>query len=244
MKSDEDEAAVPSAKSVIEQLRSNPGYMAKHADRERRRDAHREEFLSLSAPILSDLAAVGLNYSSTEEMRRSGAHYAKAIPILIKWLPIVTNQGLKESIVRALSVPWAKPAAALPLIAEFQRGANATSDSVKWAIGNALAVVADDSVFSQLSEIVRDRRQGIAREMLVVALGNMKDLRAVDVLIELLGDDVVMCHSLIALGRLKAQKAGSYIESLLNHPRPLIRKEAKKAMEAINKSLSKKNSGI
>ena len=47
--------------------------------------------------------------------------------------------------------------------------------SFKWAIGAALWVVADDGVFEQVVELVQDKRHGKAREMLAVALGNMRD---------------------------------------------------------------------
>jgi len=63
-----DHVAIPSAKETIELLKRNPQYMAKHADRE----AQRQEFATMSAPILSELAAAGLNYSSTEDLTARG----------------------------------------------------------------------------------------------------------------------------------------------------------------------------
>jgi hypothetical protein len=143
----ENNIAIPSVRSLIEAVRKDPEYMAKHAERERQRDAHAEEFAHLSAPVLSELAAAGFDFSSIDDLKRSGMRYQMAIPILIKWLPLLQNRGLKESIVRALSVPWAKPAAALPLIAEFKNADWYGNDSLKWAIGNGLSIVADDTVF-------------------------------------------------------------------------------------------------
>jgi HEAT repeat protein len=70
--------------------------------------------------------------------------------------------------------------------------------------------------------------------MLAVALGNMKDPRTVDLLIELLSDDQVVGHALIALGKLKAHKARRHIESLLNHPKPWISKEAQSALTKLD----------
>jgi hypothetical protein len=230
-----DNIAIPSAREIIEKLREDPAYMAKHTEREQRRDVHRQEFARQSAPILAELAAVGLNYSSTEDLRHSGERYERAIPILIKWLPLISNQGLKDSIVRTLSVPWARPAAALPLIVEFRSAQGLTSDSQKWAIGNALSIVADDSVFDEIAELVQDKRHGKAREMLAVALGNMKDPRTIVLLIELLHDDVVAGHAVMALGRLKAHKARPQIESMLYHPKPWVRKEAQKALAKLDK---------
>ncbi len=151
---------------------------------------------------------------------------------MINWLPKVDNQDVKEAIIRALSVPWAKGTKAVGLLLdEFGKG----DPLLRWAVGNALSVVADDSVFEDIVHLVTDRRHGKAREMLAVALGNMKDPRAVDVLIELLEDDEVAGHALIALRKLKAEKARPHIERFLNHPKTWVRNEAKKALEKLNR---------
>ena len=55
---------------------------------------------------------------------------------------------MKDSLVRALSVPWAKPQAIEPLIAEFRQVAHSvdpTGMGLRWTVGNALNVLFDDS---------------------------------------------------------------------------------------------------
>jgi len=84
-------------------------------------------------------------------------------------------------------------------------------------VGDALSVVADDSVFEDIVNKAQDRQHTRAREMAVVAPGNMKDPPSVDVLIELLEDEEVAGHALLAPGKLKAGKAKPYIEPFLNH---------------------------
>lgn len=76
--------------------------------------AHPEEAL-----ILRDLSAVGLHAGSLVELRGLGGPYPAAIPILVSWLPSVTDRRVLEGLVRALSVPWAKPMATQPLINHF-----------------------------------------------------------------------------------------------------------------------------
>ena len=71
--------------------------------------------------------------------------------------------------------------------------------------------------------------------MLAAALGNMKSAVAVDVLIELLNDDEVAGHALMALGKLKAFKARLHIERFLDHGKPWVRKEARKALAKLIK---------
>jgi HEAT repeats len=185
-------------------------------------------------PIIDELKQIGLSFDSLDALRRSGTTYKVAIPVLLKWLPVVTDVHAKESIVRTLSVPWAKPVAAAPLIAEFQRIADSTS-GLKWVIGNALAVTADESVLDAITALVRDRQNGKAREMLVIALGNMKGPHVVDLLVELLRDDEVAGHALVALGKQRAQAARPFIEQFLNHPKAWVRSEAKKAIAKLNK---------
>lgn len=107
---------------------------------------------------------------------------------------------------------------------------------LQWAIGNALSVVADDVVLPDLIELALDNRHGKAREMVTMALGNMKDPRAEDVLISLLTDEEVAGHAIIALGKLKSKKSISAIERFQSHPKTWIRIEAKKALARIGKS--------
>jgi hypothetical protein len=217
------------ASELMGRLRHDPQYQA----RMERAKAHRQESIQRqrlnAAPVVQDLKNAGFAIKSLDELRRSGTSYTAAIPVLIKWLPLVSDVLVKDSIVRALSVPWAKPIAARPLIAEFQATSELAS-GLKWTIGNALAVVADDGVFNEIAKLVREKRHGNAREMLAVALGNMVDVRAVDLLLNLLHDEDVVGHALIALGKLKVQKARPQIESLLKHRKQWVRKEAQKAL--------------
>ncbi|MNL32232.1 hypothetical protein D3C87_1540690 [compost metagenome] len=71
--------------------------------------------------------------------------------------------------------------------------------------------------------------------MFVFALGKIKSAEVEDVLINLLNDDEVIAHALIALGKIKSQKAKDKIAILTDHPKPLVRKEAQKALKKIIK---------
>jgi HEAT repeat protein len=137
---------------------------------------------------------------------------------------------------RCLSVPYAKPTAASPLIDEFRRAEDEKPTGLRWVIGNALEVVGDDSVLDDMIALAKDSRYGKAREMLVMGLGNTSDRRVVPVLIDLLEDDEVSGHAIVALGRLKARAARPHVEPFLKHPNAWVRKEAKKTIERIDKS--------
>ncbi len=209
------------------------------AERELERQRRIAEYRKAATPVLNDLARIGFSLEAVEDLYHQPIDYRSAIPVLLKWLPLVENLDVKEAIVRALSVPWAKPIAAQALVQEFHKLQNESNTGIKWAIGNALEVVADDSVFSDIVELINDPSNGKSREMLAMALGKMKDPRAEDVLIALLDDEEMVGHALIGLRRLKSKKAVPAIERFRNYPKTWIRNEAKKALLKIEK-VSKK----
>jgi HEAT repeat protein len=188
-----------------------------------------------AAPIVEALRGAGVVVESVADLFNKKMEYRTAIPILVEWLPRVANPDVKEDIVRALSVKWARHAAPL-LMAEFERADDPTGTGIRWAIGNALEVLANDEIADGMIKLATDRRFGRAREMVVVGLGKLKDARVADVLLELLADDEVVGHAVMALGRLRARAARSRIEPLLDHPKAWVRKEAKRALVKIDKA--------
>lgn len=188
--------------------------------------------------VTKALQQVGLNVSSVYDLVNSKESYPQAIPVLLDFLPKVKDLRVKEGIVRALTVKKARgTGAAEMLITEFSKiDDSPNSLPLKWAIGNALSVIADDEVFEKIVDLVYNKKHGKAREMLVSSLANMKDSRAVDVLIELLQDEETVGHAAFALGKLKVKKAKPHLERLLNHPKAWVRKEAKRALEKIDRA--------
>jgi hypothetical protein len=223
-------------KEYVERLEETLSRRTRLDQEEALRQEGIRQYRILQSPIIEELKREGYDVESLYALRNIGRPYKAAVPILLKWLPQVEDWHLKDSIVRALSVPWAKPAALLPLIVEFRTAAGPTIvDHVKWAIGNALSIIADDTVFDDVADLVQEKRHGRSREMLAVALGRMKDPRAVDLLIKLLDDEEVAGHALIAIRKLKAREAASRVEPFLNHPKAWVRSEAKKALARITK---------
>lgn len=165
--------------------------------------------------------------------------YKEAIPMLMELLPTIQEPWIKEGVVRALAVKEAVgEEVARAMIREFEAidpSALPVEQGLKWAIANTLSVIARDPVFEEVAALARERQHGKAREMLAVALGNMRDPRAVGVLVELLGDEEVAGHALMALGKLKAQGAKAAIERFRDHPKPWVRKEAERALAKIQR---------
>lgn len=226
------------AEELVRKLNEDPDYQRRVAWQERRRKRLVSETRRDAGPVLSELADKGIAVESLNDLLNRPINYESAIPVLLKWLPKISNPRVKEIIVRALAVDWARPAAAPLLVHEFRATQEEADHSLRWAIANSLSVVADDSVLEDIIALARDTRFGSSREMLALALGNMKDERATNVLIELLDDPDMAGHAVMALGNRRSVKAQSAIRPLLHHPRGWIRKEARKAMAKLERTTS------
>jgi HEAT repeat protein len=218
------------AKEFMDEANKDPEFVAEARRRERESDRRHAEYAALERPLVERLREAGYDVDSVWDLFNKKLDYHAAIPMLMEWLPQATDRRVKESLVRALSVRWAKPQAAPLLISQFRDLDDDPQSGLRWAIGNALDVVADDSFCADLVELARDRRYGSAREMIVLALGKMKKARPVEVLIELLDDEVVAGHAVAALARLKAPEAAEALQPFLHHPKTWIRQEAGKAL--------------
>jgi len=192
-----------------------------------------------------------LDVHSVSDLVNTREPYPEAIPVLLHFLPKISAPGIKEGIVRALTVKEARGIAARPLIEEFKKiDVPATLEeaskqgvaprlSLKWTIGNALSVVADASVSNEIVALVRDRRHGEARQQLFDALTRLKPAGVADLLMGLLDDETVVRQVIMALGRLRIQEARPRLEAFLDHPEKLVRQVAKEAIERIDKAKAK-----
>ena len=206
--------------------------MTTQEQKEKERQRAIAEHERATAPIVGDLQRAGFPFSSLDELRRSGKRYVAAVPILLSWLPKVEALDVKESIVRTLSVPWARGIATKAVLQEFFKAPkNATA--LRWAIGNAMEVIADPSVTDEILNIVADSSNGMSRQMFVLALGKLQDSRAIPLLLKLLKDEEVAGHAVEALGNLKAAEAKDALTGMLNHPKPWIRKATRVALGKI-----------
>ncbi|WP_353115080.1 HEAT repeat domain-containing protein [Microbacterium sp.] len=155
------------------------------------------------------------------------------MPILLAWLDLVSDPRVEAEIVRALSVPWARPTATAPMIEAFRRvpaSVDPTGLGLRWTVGNALEVLADDAFFDELVDLVQDRSFGRAREMVVLGLGRSKRREAVDVLLGLVDDPDVDGHAIKALSKLKAPAARAAFEEKLDADRAWVRSAARQGL--------------
>ena len=158
--------------------------------------------------------------------------YKDLIPILLRNLQEIDDENDKEFIVRCLGVKGFSEAVK-PLIQEFYKSNKLT---FKWAIGNTLSLIEDKDSLPDLIRIVREKKHGIARQMIVHGLGSFKLENVKDVLIELLNDNDVVGHAISAMAKIGDAELVKYIEPFSNYKVKWVRNEADKAIKKLRKS--------
>ena len=149
--------------------------------------------------MYNELREAGFKIDTLQDIFKYGNEYHLAIPILAKWLPLLTDNDVKEDVVRKLSVPWAKGKITDLLIAEFCK-LKSEDMSLQWAIGNALYNTAIKIDLPKLRELANNPEYVMSRQMIVLALGKRKDKESCNVLIKLLDQPEVLGHALWSLG--------------------------------------------
>ncbi|MBN2340799.1 MAG: hypothetical protein JXX29_12835 [Deltaproteobacteria bacterium] len=220
------------AAELLAELQNDESFVQKTAIKKAQKEQNSREYRQNAMPVLDDLKSAGFHVSNIRELRTK--KFKSAIPVLIKWLPNISDVFVKEDIIRTLSVPWA--GAAVPvLLREFSSTIDETNTGVRWAIANALEVLADDEIFDELVLLIKNKSLGRSREMLVLALAKMKRRRedSIQLLIDLLADKEVSGYALSALLKYRAKIPASYISPFLNSPQTWIKKDAERYLEIL-----------
>lgn len=189
--------------------------------------------------ILQEIKEKGVEFASISDLLKLNKSYKDLIPVILKHLTQTSNESDKDLLIRSLGVKGFNEATET-LIQEFYK---AESTPLKWAIGNSLSIILDKSSLPALVKIAQEKEHGIARQMVVVALGKMKEREVIPILIELLKDEDVVGHAIMALGYFKDPEMIQYIEPFTEYNVRWIRSEAKKTIKKINKVNKPRKSG-
>lgn len=193
--------------------------------------------------MLDTLEAAGvdtIDFGQFGEASFSGFDFERATPVLIEWLPRVDDPRVKDAMVRSLAGQrGARGEGTRRLIAEFNRPDYAEQGLLRWSIGNTLATLSGPGDADALIEILRDRSAGSARQMVCDAMSRTGDPRRIDVLIELLDDDTVAGHAILALRRFgrgvlpQRERVIPMLEALIARPSstPFGRRMARAALK-------------
>lgn len=141
-----------------------PEWVASNQAREAERKLLEEKFIEEEAFLRADLRKAGYRVKWVWDFVNSPDSYPEAVPILLDHLRRPYSDRTREGIARALTVKEARGVAG-PVIIDVLRKSDGADPQFRWALANALTVVADRSVREEIkalaaietTEIVRDR---------------------------------------------------------------------------------------
>lgn len=140
--------------------------------------------------LLRDLAQAGHQVVTVWDLVNTNKDYKSAIPVLLDHLSRPYSVGIREGIVRALTVDYtSKWNACAKLIDEYKRLNDNSENGLKWVIGNAISVVATPDCAAQVINIATDPTNGRSRDMIILRLPRLlgKDI-AKPILMDLVHD--------------------------------------------------------
>jgi HEAT repeat protein len=227
------------AAELMKELNQDSEFVRRRHELDKHFDSLGERLAQAEKPLVQALNDVfGVSVKSVWDLVNTAQDYEPAIPVLIAQLKYEYPFRIREGIARALTVKGAGEAAYRALVNEFEKlpdSTDAAQQGFKWALGNAISIVADRDHFDEVVDLIRDKRHGRFRDMMVSRLSDLDPNRAVDVLMELLSDDEVAGHAIVALGKLKVQRARPQLLRMTKHATPWVRKEAGKALAELDK---------
>jgi hypothetical protein len=162
------------AEELMAQLNADPEFVAAREEREARRRQQEIELQRAERPLVDDLRAAGYAIESVWDLVNTPGSYPRAVPILFAHLPKPYPPAIREGIARALGVPEAK--VGWKLLTRLYR--EEEEERVKDGLAVAVAGACDETVLSELIDLVRDTRNGPSRLLLLGALARSRDRRA------------------------------------------------------------------
>lgn len=199
------------ADELNSQLERDPEYQRKKTAWKQRSEEAFEEYQRVAGELLDTLRRAGFTLQTVRDLRQSGRPYSTALPILAEWLPRIDHERVKEDIVRSLSVNGAQRY--LPVV--FAAFHSAGPGSLRWALGNAIEILANEEVAQDMLRIATDTRFGRDRAMVVLGLGKVSAANVTSTLLDLLNDRDMAPWAVQALAKLHAIEALPHLRKML-----------------------------
>jgi hypothetical protein len=142
---------------LMQRLQNDPEWVvqdaARRANHESMVQKQKEEVKPEEDPILAELASLGYVIESVWDLVNTRGSYASAIPILLKFLPLVRHPVLLNGLARALTVKEARGLAGEPILALLRQERDS---ELRWVLANALTVVADKGNAAAVKALLDD----------------------------------------------------------------------------------------
>jgi hypothetical protein len=153
------------AEELMRQLEANPEWVAQRDARAGRHAERAKQIAADEAPIIAQLATVGVAVSSVYDFVGKQLAPDLALPILVGHLEVEHHPRIREGLIRALGIPSARKIAFGPLCDAFRTERDPT---LRWVIANAFSGMARFEEVSDLPGIQEfaglfPKRQGTRR---------------------------------------------------------------------------------
>ena len=146
------------AEELMARLQSDPEWVRRDQERERKRQQFRQELLEEQKPLLEELATAGWRVESVWDLVNTSERYPEAVPVLLRHLGRPYHPRIREGIARALTVPEARGQAGSQILDELKRSHRDDEGELRWVLINALMVVAEPSIRDQIDSLLSDQR--------------------------------------------------------------------------------------
>lgn len=173
-----------SAAELLAKLNSDAEFVATREKEETERQARAAEWRRAETPLVEDLRSAGLSVGSAWDLVNTQDQYTHALHILVDHLQRPYPSRVREGIARALALPQSIAVWGV-LVRSY---CDEDEKDAKEGLAVAISVAADDTVIEEVVELVRNRRHGSSRVLLLSALERSTDPRAVVALTDLRTD--------------------------------------------------------
>lgn len=181
--------------------------------------------------IKNNLKQRGYIIDSVNELLKLSHKERELVPYLLELLDNLSDESDKEFIVRCLGVKGFTEA--IPkLLTEFK---SAKNNYYRRAIANSINIIHSMTIEKELIVLSSNKKYGTGRQMLVLSLGEYKSDLSLKCLVNLLNDEEVRGHALMALGKCGNPEVLSAIEMYCNSENNWIKKTAINAVKKIRR---------
>lgn len=191
------------AAELMAELQNNQSYQELMQKKEKERQEIENNLREEEKELILDLNTVGVKVTSVWDLVNAASSYKAGIPILINHLSKPYHNKIKEGIIRALAVNEAKGLAGAVLLEEFYK-IPIENKNLRWIIGSTMEIVITEKDIDEIVNIVKNKANGMSRQMFIVALGKVKSEKVIQVLSELLKDKEVAPYASETLKKIKS----------------------------------------
>jgi hypothetical protein len=175
------------AEEHAKQLQADPEFMCRKAEQEKALAERKAMLRVAEAPLVEDLARLGLEVESVRFLKNNNPEFRKAIPVLLDHLRKPYPDIIRAGIAQRLAVRATRKIGWRILVEEF-RNTGYDHEHVKDSLGAALSGAADNSVIGELIDLAKDRSLGTSRIMLLRGIRRSRLPEASQAIAELADD--------------------------------------------------------